>query len=207
MIINFEGIDHSFKETNSLRLYELFDSFISTRIYSFPDYTSHAGKLIYKILHGEIEATEEERFRLYFDDKNAVSDIIANAKFKNDKVVITDRYKYSNLVYNYHLRDTEVYKMEQMLPEPDLNIYLDMDPELIKEKLYERSNGEDLDMYESNISLLKEKREIYLSMMGSLSNAVIVKVFNEDGTFRSKDEIFKDITNSIRSRFPDLEGM
>lgn len=208
MIINFEGIDHSFKETNSKKLVDKLHSlgYKSTR-FSFPDYNSIYGKKIKSYLKGNIKMSKDELFLLFNKDKFAKVDRMMELIIAG-YIIILDRFKYSNLAYNYGLCSPNVYKTESYLPEPDITIYLNTNLDLIKDLIKKRAedNGEKLDLNESNFDYLKEVQTNYDKVFkNSNGDIYVVNVFDEKtNMLRSEDDIFKDIMDIVSLKLPQL---
>ena len=74
--------------------------------------------------------------------------------YKNNTVLLSDRYCTSNIIYQMWQADFEYDKLG--LPRPDAVIYLDVDPD-VSQKLMEKRYGGDnskKDLHESNMSFL-----------------------------------------------------
>lgn len=206
MIINFEGIDHSFKETNSKRLVKtLKDMGYKATRFSFPDYNSIYGKKIKRYLKGEIKLSNDELYLLFNKDKFAKLDRMMEL-ISMGYIIVIDRFKYSNLAYNYERCNPNVYKLEEYLPNPDLTIYLKTDLDLIKDLIYKRAkdNGEEPDINESNFDYLKKVQKNYhkvLRMHRDNSGIYTIPVFNDNG-LREPDDIFNDIMDKVLFALP-----
>ena len=157
-LIVIEGLDGSGKATQALLLRDsLSVSFIVKEI-SFPDYDSPSSALVKMYLSGE--------FGNKPDDVNAYAAssfyaVDRYASFKKDwhtdyekGVIIADRYTTSNAIHQCSKLPQDqwdnyldwLYDFEYRLlgiPEPDLVLYLRVDPALSQHLLSERYHGED----------------------------------------------------------------
>lgn len=211
MFIVFEGIDHSFKETNSKKLCQYlndcgFENVLHTE---FPNYESEYGKAIKKMLSSDSEIDRNELMLLFTKDKlSAYINTIKPFLTKDKAIVVSDRWKYSNLAYNYDMKDTVAYMAEKSLYNADIIIYMDMNPDYIKEKVYERARakGEEPDKNETNIEYLKRVHKEYDRIFDK-SKWVRIKCLDEDGNVRLEDDIFNDIVNNIFEKIYTKKGV
>lgn len=119
-IIVFEGLDYSFKEYNSKRLYEYIKNNISEKVIllSFPNYDSNSSYFVNEYLqgkYGECSKVDEKQCTLFYAmdrydtiKKNNVKELLEQGYY-----IIMDRYIGSNLIFqtakifsemkNYHI--------------------------------------------------------------------------------------------------------
>lgn len=118
--------------------------------------------------------TPEKELRLFILDRKA--DVATNIKpaLKSGKIVIMDRYFYSNMAYQ-GARGLDVGQIkeenEKFAPVPDLLIILDIDPKMGMKRINKRNSI--LDHFE-NESYLEKVRKIFLSI-GKEPNAVVIE--------------------------------
>ena len=125
------------------------------------------------------------------------------------KIVLLDRYTYSNIAYQCaKLHDITV-QAELMkwilslefnhfaIPRPDLNIFLDVPFAFTEKKLLNARTGDDRtylngtrDIHEENIAFQKKVRDIYLKVAKSDDRLAVVDCNNSYGEILSPDEIF-----------------
>lgn len=113
IIIDFEGIDYSFKETNAKLLETYFNSLgIKSKMYSFPQYGEKSAYLVEKYLSGEYEIDRNAAPYLFMVD---MMDTFQTKIMKDIEdgleVLILDRYWYSNAYYSDNMRFTSELNM------------------------------------------------------------------------------------------------
>lgn len=205
MIIAFEGIDCSFKETNSKATSKYFeDRGFNVNYITFPNYELNSGKKIKSYLLGHSNLTQLNCFLL--QEANKVTDMnnnqIWNMNTKGKKVTIIDRYRMSNQAYMYNIKelDEDIFNSNRYhLPDPDIIIYIDMDPDISNKLLYKRAKEQNIevDLNESDTEFQKWVRNNYLKLLKeSKSKVLIVKAYDDNG-IRSKEDIFNDIKSYL----------
>ncbi len=177
MFIAIEGIDQSGKETQAKILAERLEG----EVFPFPNYETPSGILIASHLKKEWKATVDfdEQTRLAVEQGVKADEDKLNAmvyqclQFSNrlesaQKIrktlqlkipVIADRYIASGLVYGTvdGLDFDYMWNTQQFLPQPDLNILIDIDVE----DSFKRK-PENRDRYESNRGFLAHVRSLYV---------------------------------------------
>ena len=181
-----EGVDGAGKSTQI----KLLRDFFSRKGYKceylhFPrTETPYFGELIARFLRGEFGSLNEVDpylvAMLYAGDRKDASEIIRNW-LKEGKIVLLDRYTYSNIAYqcaklNDIKSQTELMKWILSLefnhfaiPRPDLNIFLDVPFAFTEKKLSNARTGDDRsylngtrDIHEESLAFQKNVRDIYL---------------------------------------------
>ena len=125
--------------------------------------TSHpTGKLIRKILSGEVPATPWSLAALFLSDRivhNKNDEDGIEKLLSEGKTVISDRYYYSTFAYQGHETDLDwAMKMHYDCPEirrPDLVLFLTMAPEKCVERIRANRPEEAIEIYENVESLTK----------------------------------------------------
>ena len=128
MIIVFEGGDQAGKKTQSILLEKKLKSAkIKTKLFSFPDYSTHIGKEIDQYLHGKRKFSPQVIHCLLAANRWEKADEIKKAQQKNS-VIIMNRYRESNLVYGLvnGLKLNWLENLDTGLPKSDLVIVLDV---------------------------------------------------------------------------------
>ena len=187
MLIVLEGLDGAGKSTQVKRLREYLTQRCGSLEYiHFPRYEAPVyGDLITRFLKGEfgsIEAVHPQLVALLFaEDRHGAAPAMRQA-LENGKTVLLDRYVYSNIAYQCaklqdvqerrKLRDwifnTEYGNFE--LPEPDLNLFLDVPIGFVEQSLTHQREGNDRnylagaqDIHEASITFQKAVRDMYVA--------------------------------------------
>ena len=116
---------------------------------------------------------------------------------KEGYTVITDRYYFSSYAYHsVHMPMDWVIEANRLSSEilrPDINIYIDISPEISMQRL--KSGRANIELYET-LENLKSVKEKYMQAFELLKSSE--KVFITNGN-RSSDEIVLDIWNEIKA--------
>ena len=187
MLIVLEGLDGAGKSTQVKRLREYLTQRCGSLEYiHFPRYEAPVyGDLITRFLKGEfgsIEAVHPQLVALLFaEDRHGAAPVMRQA-LKEGKTVLLDRYVYSNIAYQCaklkdvqergKLRDwifnTEYGNFE--LPQPDLNLFLDVPIGFVEQSLMHQREGQDRnylagaqDIHEASIAFQKAVRDMYVA--------------------------------------------
>lgn len=162
MIITFEGIDQSGKETQSRLLTKrLKDMGYSVSHLYFPDYETTIGKELRAFLDGKAELSPVVRQLLYAANRYEKADVIEKLLSENDFLII-DRYIPSGIAYGA-VNGVEAgwtRAMEGKLPQPDVVILLDITSEVSRK----RKSDEHRDVYERSYEFLDRVRATYLQL-------------------------------------------
>jgi dTMP kinase len=158
LLIAFEGLDQSGKQTQAERVQE----FVLTRgrecrLVSFPDYTTAIGSEISKALHGERDYGPDVMQLMYVANRYERRGEMANW-LEHGTVLVCDRYRASSVAYGeaQGLDPAWLRDMQRNLPTPDLTILLDIAPETAVQR---KATGRD--RYERDLALLSRVRESY----------------------------------------------
>jgi dTMP kinase len=158
LLIAFEGLDQSGKQTQAERVQEFVrQRGRDCRLVSFPDYTTAIGEEISKALHGQREYGADVMQLMYVANRYERRADMANW-LEHGTVLVCDRYRASSVAYGEAqaldpgwLRD-----MQRYLPNADLTILLDIAPETAVQR---KAIGRD--RYERDLALLSRVRESY----------------------------------------------
>jgi dTMP kinase len=219
-----EGVDGAGKSTQIKMLRDFFSSKgYSCEYLHFPRTKSpFFGELIARFLRGEFGSLNEVDpylvAMLYAGDRKDASDVIRNW-LKEGKVVLLDRYTYSNIAYQCaKLTDvnSQLALMKWILslefnhfdiPRPDLNIFLDVPFAFTEKKLLNARIGEDRsylngtrDIHEESLSFQKNVRDIYFRVAKNDDRLVLIDCSNKNGAMLSPDEIFNMILKILNVR-------
>ena len=158
MLIAFEGLDQSGKETQARRLRDrLRAAQHKARVVSFPDYGTTIGEEIARALQGEREYGPDVMQLLYIANRYERKPDLERW-LDGGVVVVCDRYVASSIAYGESQGlDVEwLTQTQRFLPAPDLTILLDIPPELAVER---KATGRD--RYERDLALLGRVRDSY----------------------------------------------
>jgi dTMP kinase len=165
LLIVFEGLDQSGKETQARLLRQWFEARgRQVESLAFPDYATPIGAEIWKGLHGERDFGPDTIQLLLianrFEWKPKIQEWLAAGR-----VVICDRYLASSVAYGeaqgldpHWLTATQAY-----LPQPDATILLDIAPEVAAAR---KAKGRD--KFESDLPMLGRVRASYLRQAADL---------------------------------------
>jgi dTMP kinase len=219
-----EGVDGSGKSTQIKLLKEFFSKKGHNCEYMhFPRTdTPYFGELIARFLRGEFGSLNEVDpylvAMLYAGDRKDASDMISNW-LKKGKIVLLDRYTYSNIAYQCAKLNEKSSQDELMrwilslefshfaIPKPDLNIFLDVPFTFTERKLSNARTGDDRtylngtrDIHEESLVFQKKVRDVYLRVAKSDDRLAIVNCSNRNSAMMSPDEIFELIVKIIIKR-------
>ena len=150
--------------------------------------TAHpTGKLIRKILSGDVKTTPWSLAALFLSDRivhNTSEDGI-EMLLAEGKTVISDRYYYSTFAYQGHETDlTWAMDMHFNCPEvrkPDLVLFLTMSPEKCVERIRANRPDEAIEIYENVESLTKISRQ-FDTVFEKLKDRENIIYIDADGT-------------------------
>ncbi len=158
MLIAFEGLDQSGKETQAKHLRARIEhAGRKVRPLSFPDYETPVGREIAQALAGERDFTPEVMQLLYVANRCEYRQKIEMWLSSGD-VIVCDRYRASSVAYGeaQGLDGAWLNSIQQFLPPASVTILLDIAPETA---VLRKSAGRD--RYERDLSLLTRVRESY----------------------------------------------
>lgn len=221
MLIVLEGLDGAGKSTQVKKLREYLEKVTPSLEYiHFPRYGAPVyGDLISRFLRGDFGTNETVHPQLvallFAEDRHGAGPGIRKA-LEEGKTVLLDRYVYSNIAYQCaklhdvterkNLRDwiltTEYGPFN--LPRPDINIFLDVPIDFVKENLASHREGADRaylegtqDIHEASISFQKDVREMYLAETVSDPHFIRVDCSDKNGRMLSPGDIFQKVKDII----------
>lgn len=159
LLIAFEGLDQSGKQTQAERLRDRLTAAGRTvTLLSFPDYETHIGQELGRALRGERDYHADVMQLLYVANRYEYKDEITRERAAGT-ILVCDRYLASSIAYGeaFGLDGNWLADIQRYLPQPDLTILLDIPPEVST-----RRKTEDRDKYERDLALLARVRESYL---------------------------------------------
>ena len=158
LIIAFEGLDQSGKQTQAERVREYVTGRgRDCRLLSFPDYDTAIGTEISKALHGEREYDPDVMQLMYVANRYERRRDIARWMAEG-VVLVCDRYLASSIAYGeaQGLDPAWLRDIQRFLPQPGLTILLDIAPETAVHR-----KAANRDRYERDLALLSRVRDSY----------------------------------------------
>ena len=159
LLVVFEGLDQSGKQTQAEHLRDRLTAAGRTvRLLSFPSYDTHIGVEIGRALKGERDYAADTMQLLYVANRFEWKPVIERELAKGT-VVVCDRYLASSVAYGeaFGLDGTWLSEIQRYLPQPDLTVLLDIEPQVSASR-----KTTDRDKYERDLALLGRVRESYL---------------------------------------------
>ena len=220
MFIVLEGVDGSGKSTQIANLRQLFaERGIESEYLHFPRFDApYFGDLIARFLRGELGSIEQVDpyivALLYAGDRRDAATKI-NEWLSAGKVVLVDRYVYSNVGYQCaKIEDTaEREKLRKWIldlefdyfaiPRPDVSLFLDVPFAFTERKLKEQREGDDRaylqgkqDIHEQSMDLQRKVRQVYIDAAEYDDHMHVVDCTSE-GEMASPEEIFSRIMKVV----------
>jgi dTMP kinase len=190
MLIAFEGLDQSGKETQARRLRGRIEKDgRRVRSVSFPDYDSPIGKELAAALAGSREFGPDVMQLLYVANR-CESRPKLEAWLADGDVIVCDRYRASSVAYGeaQGLDPKWLEEIQRLLPPASATIFLDINPETAVAR---KATGRD--RYERDLALLARVRESYRRQAREYGWAII------DGD-QSKDQVAEAVEMSVLPR-------
>jgi dTMP kinase len=159
LLVVFEGLDQSGKQTQAERLRDrLVAAGRTVRLLSFPSYETHLGAEIGRALRGERDYAADTMQLLYVANRLEWKPEIER-ELGQGTVVVCDRYLASSVAYGeaFGLDARWLTDIQRYLPQPDLTVLLDIDPQVSASRKTAHR-----DKYERDLSLLSRVRASYL---------------------------------------------
>ena len=219
-----EGVDGSGKSTQIKLLTDFFTGKgYSCEFLHFPRTDApYYGELIARFLRGEFGSLNEVDpylvAMLYAGDRKDASEMIRDWLGKG-KIVLLDRYTYSNIAYQCAKLDDKIEQDKLMkwilalefkhfgIPKPDLNVFLDVPFSFTEKKLNSGRSGDDrtylrgtLDIHELSLSFQKKVRDIYLWVAQSDETLSVVDCSDTGGKMQLPANISELIIRIISER-------
>lgn len=217
MFIVLEGLDGAGKSTQIKQLRALLSQRgIESEYVHFPRFEAPVfGELIARFLRGElgsIESVDPYIVALLFAGDRADMAPQIRKWEAEGKVVIVDRYVYSNIGYQCAkiadadgqqrlkkwILDTEYGYYS--IPRPDLSIFLDVPFSFTAKSLTEQRTGDDRaylnggsDIHESSLDLQQQVRRVYLEAAEVDESLKVINCSNSEGGMDSPEGIFARI--------------
>ncbi len=161
LLIAFEGLDQSGKQTQAERLRDRVTAAGRyVKLLSFPDYGTPIGEEIERALRGARNYAPDVMQLLYVANRYEWRTEIEKQR-NEGTILICDRYLASSVAYGeaQGLDRTWLLEIQRYLPQPDITFLLDIAPDVsAKRKTVDR------DRYERDLALLGRVRDSYLRL-------------------------------------------
>jgi dTMP kinase len=193
LLVSFEGIDASGKNTQSRMLFDaLKERGLPCEYLSSPDYSSPVGQEIMNYLLGKNEYGVEARHLLYSTNRYELKPSI-DRWISEKKIIILNRYSESNLAYGVAdgLPLQWLEQLEGRMPKSDYLFYLKIPPEISAARKASR------DRFEANLKFLKHVSDVY-DALSSRSNWFTINAAQDVGIIHY--EIMKTLSSLIDER-------
>jgi dTMP kinase len=190
LLVAFEGLDQSGKQTQAEALYERVESRgRACKLLSFPAYETTIGQEIHGALHEGRPYGPDVTQLLYIANRYERKPLIQQW-LAEGMVVICDRYVASSVAYGEALGlDPDwITAVQKYLPPADLTILLDIAPETAA-----RRKASNRDRYERDLALLSRVRESYTRQARQPGWLLI------DGE-RPKEAVARDVLTAFATR-------
>lgn len=221
MFIVLEGLDGAGKSTQIAKITEMFRKRgVECEYLHFPRFDAPVyGELIARFLRGDLGSVDMVNpylvALLYAGDRADAAATIRRWQ-QEGKVVIVDRYVYSNVGYQcakttsrderIALRDwilTTEYE-QFSIPRPDLSLFLDVPFSFTERKLTSQREGDDReylqggrDIHEASLDLQRRVREVYLEAAADYDDLRVVDCSTTDGMMATPDTIYERIMEHL----------
>jgi len=219
-----EGVDGAGKSTQIKLLRDFFsEKGYKCEYLHFPRTEApYFGELIARFLRGEFGTINEVDpylvALLYAGDRKDASEMIQQW-LKDGKIVLLDRYTYSNIAYQC-AKLQEISAQEKLMqwilalefdhfsiPRPDLNIFLDVPFEFTEKKLTSLRTGEDRsylngskDIHEESMEFQKRVRDLYIRVSQTDNRLAVVNCGKSGDAMRTPEEIFQLLYGILKER-------
>jgi dTMP kinase len=219
-----EGVDGAGKSTQIKLLREFFTGKgVDCEYLHFPRTEApFFGELVARFLRGEFGSINQVDpylvAMLYAGDRRDAAPMLLEW-LKAGKVVILDRYTYSNIAYQCAKLNDEV-SQERLLnwilelefshfqiPKPDLNIFLDVPFAFTEKKLADTRTGADRsylngsrDIHEESLDFQRKVRDFYIRTSIADTRLAMINCTGEDETMLPPEQIFEKVKGLLETR-------
>lgn len=219
-----EGLDGAGKSTQIKLLREYFTSAGELCEYLHFPRTDEPffGELIARFLRGEFGSINDVNpylvAMIYAGDRKDAADTL-RSWLNEGKVVILDRYTYSNIAYQCAKLNSEAEQDRLMkwitelefshfgIPVPDLNIFLDVPYKFTASKLNGARTGTDRnylngsrDIHEESLDFQEKVRKVYLRVAEKDKRLAVINCTSDHGDMLPPDKIFCLITDLCKAK-------
>jgi dTMP kinase len=196
MLIAFEGLDQSGKETQARQLRaRLEQDGRRVRSASFPDYGTPIGIELRRALAGERDFSPEVMQLLYVANRFEYKPRLESWLAAGD-IVVCDRYRASSVAYgeSQGLDAAWLEDIQRFLPAEDVTVLLDIAPETAVAR---KATGRD--RYERDLELLARVRDSYRRQAAARGWAVV-------NAEQSRDDVSRAVEHAVLPRLGRLSA-
>ena len=224
MFIVLEGVDGCGKSTQIAKLREMFaQQGVESEYLHFPRFDApYFGEMIARFLRGELGSIEQVDpyvvALLYAEDRRDAASMI-QGWLDQGKVVIVDRYVYSNVGYQCAKLGDEAEREKLRkwilsleydyfaIPKPDVSLFLDVPFAFTERKLAEQRVGDDRDylngkqdIHEQSMDLQRAVRQVYIDASNYDEDMYVVDCTTAQGEMATPEEIFGRIMQVVKTK-------
>lgn len=224
MFIVLEGVDGCGKSTQIAKLREMFTQHgVESEYLHFPRFDApYFGEMIARFLRGELGSIEQVDpyvvALLYAEDRRDAASMI-QGWLDQGKVVIVDRYVYSNVGYQCAKLGDEAEREKLRkwilsleydyfaIPKPDVSLFLDVPFAFTERKLAEQRVGDDRDylngkqdIHEQSMDLQRAVRQVYIDASNYDEDMYVVDCTTAQGEMATPEEIFGRIMQVVKTK-------
>ena len=221
MLIVLEGLDGAGKSTQLKMVTSYFTSLGRKVEYlHFPRYDAPVfGELIAKFLRGDFGAIDQVHPQLvallFAEDRRDAAPVL-RSWMDQDRVVVLDRYVYSNIAFQCAKLDSRVeadalrdwiFNLEYGrydIPRPTLNLFLDVPLGFVDAKLRANRKGRDrnylagkADIHEADIRFQEKVRTLYRAQCERDAQFIRIECSDPEGHMLPAADIFRRIRDQI----------
>ncbi len=197
----FEGIDGAGTSTQIKMLQNSPDS---ERFFFTAEPTkSETGKFLRKMLKGDVKLDARTSAFLFAADRNEHlygngEDLGLVERAKNGKIIVSDRYLFSNLAYQSVSCGEELPRLlNSVFPLPEILFFFEIDPEISLKRVDSRGERE---IYEQ-IDYLKKTEEQYEKVISEYeAKNTEMKIVRLDAS-KSIEEVFREICVNLQEKY------
>jgi dTMP kinase len=160
-LVSIEGINFAGKTTQTNLLERtLMKEGHNVCSFKFPDYTTHTGKLLHRLLYGDGMISVQAIFSLFSTNRLELKPKIEKAR-TSSRCVLFDRYSETEYAYGLAkgLPKSWLLALESQMPIADLVFVLNIDPFSALERAKTMKKR---DIFELDVGLLSKVRQNYL---------------------------------------------
>jgi dTMP kinase len=216
-----EGLDGSGKSTQLKLLREHLErEDVRYQYIHFPRLEEGVyGDLVARFLRGEMGANDRVDpylVALLFAGDRADASSLIREWMEQGKLVIADRYVYSNIAFQCAKLDSSKERQRlrdwilefeygyNHLPRPDLNLYLNVPFDFTRKQLNVERNGDDRtylkgvrDIHEESLDFQEQVRQVYLSLREHVDDLEIIDCMDPEGSMLPPGDILNLIIKSM----------
>lgn len=216
-----EGLDGSGKSTQVELIKNFFNN--KSKFFEFLHFpimeSKYFGNQIARFLRGEfgkLEDVDPYIVAMMYAGDRFISKNLINNWLNDNKIVVIDRYVYSNIAYQCAKLKTinEQNKLKNWIldleynkykiPKPNLTIFLNVPEKFTKQKLSSQRQGNDRkylnnkkDIHEENLDFQSNVKKLYLSFANENIDYKIIECADDNGNMLDTESIHQKIIATI----------